>query len=94
MTVTEVENTKRRVSLEELLGLAALYSMPLAWFLEPGENDHLRFQGRVLVPDVWRELVLGPDAQIGAAGLDWDAAKQVACTVTHDDRPAVGLRRR
>lgn len=74
-TVAEVEIGTRRVSFEELLGLAALYSEPVLSLMRPGNGDYVRFpENRQIDPDdVQALLAPGPDV-----GPTWTAAARIA----------------
>jgi transcriptional regulator with XRE-family HTH domain len=95
ITVAEVEGATRKVSLEELLALAALYGVPMATLLVPGV-DYLRWAGgRSLSPEDVRDLVLGTGARIGDHGPDWGPAmRATGVTVGEDWRPAPALGKR
>jgi len=72
ITVAEVEGGGRRLALEELLALAALYAIPMALLLFPRvQGDYLRWPGRALDPGDVHDLVLGTGGQTGDAGADW-----------------------
>jgi transcriptional regulator with XRE-family HTH domain len=66
VTVAEIENASRKVSLDELASLAALYGVPMLRFLTFGPNESYRLpDGRVLD---------APDANQVIAGRNWEAA--------------------
>lgn len=74
-TVAEVELGTRRVSLEELLGMAALFSESLPSLIRPGDGDRLRFpDDRALDPRDVRALLDATEA----TGPLWPPAARVA----------------
>lgn len=86
--VAEVEAGTRRVTDRELLGLAALYGVPVLAFLSPADGEWVEFPGvGSLDPGVVRELLSGE------GGPDWEAAREVCLAPAGDDdwRPASGL---
>jgi transcriptional regulator with XRE-family HTH domain len=94
ITVAEVEGGARKVTLEELLGLAALYGVPLVTFLLPKDSESVQFPriGRI-EPAAVRELILGADSEASQGGQDWKAAADLAGAIPgeQDWRPARNL---
>lgn len=103
VTVAEVEipweqdepdkEPARKVSLEELLTLAALYSVPMFDLLLPRDADYLRLADRLARPADVREAMLGPGGRLSAGGPTAGAAARLlgARPGRHDWRPANDL---
>jgi transcriptional regulator with XRE-family HTH domain len=95
LTVAEVErllddrtDTRgRRLVLEEVFALAALFGVPVVEFLIP--TDYLDLPLGQLPPDVARELVTGEGGVVGAGGPLWIAALTAAGHIR--SRPASRL---
>jgi transcriptional regulator with XRE-family HTH domain len=86
--VAEVEAGTRRVTDRELLGLAALYGVPVLAFLRPADDEWVEFPGvGSLDPGVVRELLSGE------GGPDWEAARGVCLAPAGEEdwRPAPDL---
>lgn len=106
LTVTEVESGRRRVSYEELLGFAALFSVPIGEFLFGADDNELielneatAIKASTIAQlteldtvDAVHALTFGPkSSQL------LDAAGQSVCGVTkptNDWRPAIAIRSR
>jgi transcriptional regulator with XRE-family HTH domain len=71
MTVADVERGKRKVSLEELAALAALFSVPALDLLLPTGEERIALGDRSLTGETVRELFLGGGGEIGVGGPDW-----------------------
>lgn len=95
MAVTELEGGKRRVSLEEALGLAALFGVPALELLIPIEGAHdLELPAdRSIGAETVTQLMLGEGGRVGIGGVDWAPAQRAAGMYgeTEDWRPAVDL---
>jgi hypothetical protein len=93
VTVAEIKGVDRKISLEELVGLAALFAVPVLDFLLPDDFTFLVLNARdSLDPREVCELVLGAGGVKGDGGLDWDAAARVCDRLPRDQvRPAVDL---
>lgn len=96
VTVAEVELGTRRVSMEELVGLAAMYGEPLLLLLTPDVGDRLEFpRKRGLDPADVVGLMLGEGGRIGPGGADWGPAARIALVrepnTASDWRPARAL---
>lgn len=92
MESEESRRSPRRVSWEELLGLAALFAEPMVRFLLPKESV-LEFPAKEITPGEVEDLLVGRGGRIGAGGTDWETAARV-CGDPHDgvtDRPAAAL---
>jgi hypothetical protein len=94
--VAEVERGGRKVSLEELTGLAALYGEPALYLLLPGEGDHVPFpENRTLKPEDVAVLFIGDGGRIGAGGSQWGEPARIARVrepgTENDWRPARAL---
>ena len=79
ITVAEVERGVRRVSLDELVGLAAIFGKPIVEFLLPqGDVDYRLPSGRTLPAWMLLELVLGSEWSEAfrrvKGGPEWAAA--------------------
>jgi transcriptional regulator with XRE-family HTH domain len=93
LTVTEVEGAYRRLSLEELLAIAALFAVPAIKLLLPDARTALDWPLRALYPPVVHELFLGRGGTVGDGGVRW-RAPVVALggpTAKDDFRPAADL---
>jgi transcriptional regulator with XRE-family HTH domain len=75
ITVTEIEGAARKVSFEELLVLAALYAVPMLWFLVPRTNHPIEINDVLgdANADVVRELMLGRGGHLADGGARWGA---------------------
>jgi transcriptional regulator with XRE-family HTH domain len=78
-TVTKVESGVRKLNLEELLLLAALFQVPALELLLPKEGETLelsagQYAGAALV----RELLLGNGGRLGSGLQVWPAASSLA----------------
>lgn len=84
VTVAETEGGSRKVSLDELLALAGLYSVPMIEFLVPHALEAVRHSlGAMKEPDL-RAMVVGP-----SDGPDWAPAIQLTLREAGEDwRPA------
>jgi transcriptional regulator with XRE-family HTH domain len=95
ITVAEVEGGTRRVSLEELCGLAALFAVPVLSMLLPAtdESGWVEINGSLEVrPQILRELVLGRGGAVGEGGTRWRAPATILRNFEGDDpRPATDL---
>ncbi len=94
ITVAEVENTTRRISIEELCALASLFAVSMFSLLLPsGPSDIELNDTRYLDAKTLRELMLGPGGELGAGGPTWLAAARAAGTPrgSADVRPTVDL---
>lgn len=81
MTVTEVEGGSRKVALDELLALAALYAVPMVEFLLPYEGESLRYPALGDVEgSVVQVMVVGP-----SDGPNW--APALTLTLDQPDAP-------
>lgn len=97
ITVAEVEAGKRRTSIEELLGIAAVFAVPAVEFLLPHKADYLGWpDGWSLDPQDVQDLILGIGGKVGRGGADWEAAARAARAEPGegDWRPAKDLYRR
>ncbi len=92
ITVAEVEAGSRRVSLEELVGLAALFGETVLAFLDLGPN-YLRVGTCSISRDDMFEMFLGEQGQASEGGPTWVTAAWVAGAQPgeHDWRPASTL---
>jgi transcriptional regulator with XRE-family HTH domain len=95
VTVSEVEAGNRRVALDELLALAALFAVPLVTLFLPAQSEAIAFPrlgalGALTV----REMVMGspPDAKWlwTVGGADWQPARAITTAGEGDGdwRPA------
>jgi transcriptional regulator with XRE-family HTH domain len=95
ITVAEVEGGTRRVSLEELCGLAALFAVPVLSMLLPAtdESGWVEINDSIDVrPQILRELVLGRGGGVGEGGTRWRAPATILLNLASDDRrPATDL---
>jgi transcriptional regulator with XRE-family HTH domain len=89
ITCAEVEASTRRVSLEELVGLAALFGVPLIELLLPREHVGVDLPERDLSRRDTLELLLGREGKLGEGGVDWGAPLEALPAVA--ERPAPDL---
>lgn len=93
VTVAEIEAGSRRVSLEELVAIAALFATPLIELLLPAPFHYLRLpNGRIAEPTELLSLVTGIGSDEEEYGFRmWSAALNIAgVRPTEEDwRPAV-----
>lgn len=73
LTVTEVEGAARRLSLEELLAIAALFAVPAIELMLPDNQTALEWPNSDLHAAVVHELFLGRGGSIGEGGIRWRA---------------------
>jgi len=78
-TVAEVENEYRKVSIGELVIVAALFGVPMVALLVPGEWDvHVGVgAGAPVFEHELLELLIGPDGDGREVGSDWEAAQSL-----------------
>ena len=94
VTVAEVVGNARKVTMEELLGLASAFGVPMFALLLPEEGDYVKFPDqRSLSPDTVSALMLGTGGMLGEGGANWPAASEVA-GVAAGKRPAKDLSER
>jgi transcriptional regulator with XRE-family HTH domain len=92
VTTAEVESNDRRLTMEELLTVAALFSVPAIELMVPGEKQSLELQQATLDTDEMRELLLGRGGQVGTGGLGWPSARKALGSPKHKvEGPAVDL---
>jgi transcriptional regulator with XRE-family HTH domain len=78
LTCTEVERGTRRLSVEELLAIAAIFRIPAIEVLVPpypGMGTEL--PTILLSPEDLRELFLGEGSKVGTASMSWDVSERV-----------------
>lgn len=82
ITYAEVEACTRRVTFEELLGLAVLFAVPVLELLIPTEAPDnttvLAWETGDLSASMVKELFIGHGGVLGQGGLTWRAAAQAA----------------
>jgi len=84
VTVAEVEGGARKVSLDELLALASLYSVPMVDFMLPRHRESVRSHLGEANSSVIRAMVVGP-----SDGPDWAPARALTFGDEGEDwRPA------
>jgi transcriptional regulator with XRE-family HTH domain len=95
ITTAEVERGGRRLTLEELVALAALFGQPVVMLLAPHDPHAVKFPlGRALDAGDVAALLVGPGAVIRPGSGSWEAARRVAGIVGDDDwRPVADLDR-
>jgi hypothetical protein len=86
ITVAEVEAADRRLTFEELIVLAALFSVPVIEILLPTEDLFLELPVDGLLPEDFAEMLIGHGGTIGTSGPDWAVAMQITPNPT--PRPA------
>ncbi len=81
VTVAEAEaGERRRISIEEMLSLAALFGVPGLSFILPAEGEDMVLAGHEegVPAAVVEELILGAGGQVGTGGPHWPAAEALA----------------
>jgi len=93
LTVTQVEGTSRRLSLEELLAIAALFAVPAIKLMLPDERTALEWPNSDLQAAAVHELFLGRGGSVGEGGVRWRVpiAALGGPADARDYRPAVDL---
>jgi len=97
ITMAEAEAASRRVTYEELVGLAVLFGVPVVELLIPSEapNDTtlLAWNTGDLTASTVLELLIGSGGALGRGGLAWRAAARAAGRPRgmKDWRPAADL---
>ena len=77
ITCAEVEAGTRRLSLEELLTLAALFAEPLLSFLRVQDDTVLELPMGVGKSEVVLELLVGAGGKVGRGGVAWNAPARI-----------------
>jgi transcriptional regulator with XRE-family HTH domain len=90
-TAVEVERYGRKLQLEEVLGIAALFSVPVVELLLPDEETALDMPKAHLEREQLRELMVGRGGRIGEGGADWVAGIYALGGGRTVERPAVDL---
>lgn len=91
ITVAEVEGATRRLQLDELVALAAVFTVPMVELLMPFMPAPIRWVGgTTLAPEVYMELLIGEGGQAGEGGPGWPPAAVVAGAATAAGRVAPG----
>jgi transcriptional regulator with XRE-family HTH domain len=96
ITVTQVESATRRLALEELCCLAALFAVPMLELLLPADDDNAEIPAEgatQLDAQTLRELLIGRGGRVGSGGPNWQPALELVGIPTSEDdvRPAVAL---
>ena len=97
ITYAEVEASTRRVTFEELLGLAVLFAVPVLKLLipteAPGDSTVLAWHTGDIPASMVRELFIGDGRDLGRGGLAWRAAARAVGVPrgTKNWRPAADL---
>ena len=92
ITCAEVEASTRRVSMEETVGLAVLFGVPVIELLLPNEPNVVDLPGGDLSRREALELILGRGGKMGEGGVDWGAPMEALPTTDRTiERPAVDL---
>jgi len=87
VTVAEVEGGARKVSLDELLTLAALYAVPMVEFLVPNYWESVRRPLGEVSCSVLRAMIVGP-----SDGPEWAPSRDLTVGDSGEEwRPAHGL---
>jgi transcriptional regulator with XRE-family HTH domain len=76
VTTAEVESSDRRLSMEELFTVAALFSVPAIELMLPDQKQALDLQHAALDTDEVRELLLGRGGKVGTGELGWPVAQR------------------
>lgn len=72
ITVAEVESARRKVQLDEMLAIAALYGVPLVELLLPDDQQPVAWvDGHALPAHTVVELVIGYGGEVGDGGPGW-----------------------
>jgi transcriptional regulator with XRE-family HTH domain len=90
-TVVEVERTGRKMQLEEVVGVAGLFGVPVLELLLPDEATVLALPEASIGRAQLTELMLGQGGELGEGGRDWVAAVYVLGAGKTIERPAVDL---
>jgi transcriptional regulator with XRE-family HTH domain len=97
ITYAEVEASTRRVTFEELLGLAVLFAVPVVKLLIPATDPKittlLAWETGDMTASMVEELLIGHGGTLGQGGLTWKAAARAAGAPrrANDWRPAADL---
>jgi transcriptional regulator with XRE-family HTH domain len=92
VTCAEVEGRSRRLGLDELMGLAALFGVPAVQLMLPSEGTTLDWIDRDLSPDEVKDLFVGHGGVVGEGGANWSAALiAVGPLAGENERPAADL---
>jgi transcriptional regulator with XRE-family HTH domain len=93
-TVAGIENDVRKVSLEELLGFAVLFNVPMVQFIKPPLHHKYIFpNNQVISGDLLWDLVSGEETrEARTTGVLWLTAETIAGFGSDRWRPAEQLR--
>jgi len=92
VTCAEVEGTSRRLGLDELMGLAALFGVPAVQMMLPSDGTTLDWINRDLSTEEVKDLFVGHKGTIGEGGAHWSAALIAVGSLTgENERPAADL---
>jgi transcriptional regulator with XRE-family HTH domain len=92
VTCAEVEGTSRRLGLDELMGLAALFGVPAVQLMLPSEGTTLDWTNRDLSSEEVKDLFVGHKGRLGEGGANWSAALTAVGSLSgEDERPAADL---
>ncbi len=90
-TAVEVERTGRKVQLEEVVGIAALFGIPIMELLLPDNQTAIVVGNASTDRGQLSELMLGRGGKIGNGGADWLAPLYIVGGGKTIERPAVDL---
>ena len=90
-TSVEVERTGRKMQLEEVVGIAALFGVPVLDILLPDDDTALDLPRTNIDRAQLCEMILGRGGEMGEGGPDWIAAVSVLGAGRAVERPAVDL---
>jgi transcriptional regulator with XRE-family HTH domain len=89
MTCTQVEADVRRLGLDELVTLAALFGVPVIEFLLPPDDVDLALPNARLERPQLRELLIGKGGNVGEGGVEWSPAlRALGSPFREIERPA------
>ena len=92
VTTAEVESNDRRLTMEELFTVAALFCVPAIELMVPDEKQSLELQHAALHAEEVCELLLGRGGNIGTGGPGWPVARRALGSQKHKvDGPAADL---
>ena len=97
ITMAQTEASSRRITFEELLGLAVVFAVPVVELLlpadAPGDSTVLGWHTCTMDRSMVEELLIGHGGVLGKGGLTWKSAARAsgAPRGANDWRPAADL---
>jgi hypothetical protein len=93
ITCAEVETAKRRLTIEEVVGVAALFAVPAITLFHPHHDTAIAWHQGDLSGEEVSTLFVGPGGSVSGGGPTWRAARRALGKTPNarDERPADAL---